>query len=350
QENYSAAMVDFKQVIELEKGFHLIYTPYAQQYIQKALDKIKEKEEDKSTNNINTEEEIKIDQIISSYKDGKQKMVQENYSAAMVDFKQVIELEKGFHLIYTPYAQQNIQKALDKIKEKEERDLANSAAAEKKEDITADTSTSLSPKAPAPQETSYTSKTADYIIGVDDVLFISVWQNKDLDQEVTVRPDGKISALLIGDIQAEGSTIPQLDEQITTLLKEYIKFPEVSISLRKIGGKKIILLGEVNRPGVYAVSSNSTILELIALANGYTKDAVLDSVIVIRGGLQKPVGKRLDLARAIKKADMSQNIILEPEDIVYVPKNFISNVNYFVSQILGPITQGLSPAEIVHHW
>ena len=305
---------------------------------------------DEAKNNINTEEKIKINQIMSSYKNAKQEMVQENYPAAIVDFKQVIELEKGFHIIYTPYAQRYIQKALDKMKEKEERELANPGAAEKKKDITADTSTIVSPKAPAPQETSYASKTADYIIGVDDVLFISVWQNKDLDQEVTVRPDGKISVLLAGDIQAEGSTIPQLSRQITARLKEYIKFPEISISLRKIGGKKIILLGEVNRPGVYAVSGNSTILELIAMANGYTKDAVLDSVIVIRGGLQKPVGKRLDLARAIKKADMSQNIILEPEDIVYVPKKFISNVNYFVSQILGPITQGLAPAEIVHHW
>lgn len=186
---------------------------------------------------------------------------------------------------------------------------------------------------------------SEYIVGEEDALFISVWQNKDLDQEVVVRPDGKISFPLIGDIQASGLTISGLDDVITKALQEYIKYPDVSIIVRKLGGKKIIVLGEVTGPGVRSVTGRRTVLEAIALSGGFTNHAVTSSVILIRGGFTKPKGMRLNLERAISKADMSQNVGLEPEDIVYVPKKFIANVNYFVTQIIGPIAQGMYTAE-----
>ena len=184
----------------------------------------------------------------------------------------------------------------------------------------------------------------EYVVGEEDALFISVWQNKDLDQEVVVRPDGKVSFPLIGDIQASGLTISGLDGVITKALQEYIKYPDVSIIVRKLGGKKIIMLGEVVGPGVRSVTGRRTILEAIALCGGFTNHAVTSSVVLIRGGFTKPKGMRLNLERAISKADMSQNVVLEPEDIVYVPKKFIANVNYFVTQIIGPIAQGMYTA------
>lgn len=181
------------------------------------------------------------------------------------------------------------------------------------------------------------SEGLDYTIEVGDVLSISVWEEADLKQEVIVRPDGKISFPLAGDVPAFHLTFTQLREELSKRLSEYIRDPIVSISLRKMGGKKIIILGEVGRPGVYSVSGKRTVLEAIALANGFTPNAVPSSVILIKGGLQSPEGMRLNLSHAIKKTDMSQNIALQSEDIVYVPKKFIADVNYFVSQILGPI-------------
>lgn len=196
-------------------------------------------------------------------------------------------------------------------------------------------------------ETEKASKTSEYeyVIGEEDALFISVWQNNDLNQEVVVRPDGKVSFPLIGDVQASGLTIAQLDEELTKSLSEYIRHPDVSIMVRKLGGKKIIVLGEVGAAGVRSVTGKKTILEAIALSGGFSPHAVTSSVVLIRGGFTKPKGLRLNLERAISKADMSQNIALEPEDIIYVPKKFIANVNYFVTQIIGPIAQGMYTAE-----
>lgn len=188
-------------------------------------------------------------------------------------------------------------------------------------------------------------QSSGYIIGEEDTLYITVWQNKDLDQEVIVRPDGMISFPLVGDIPAVGRSIPQVDDELTERLKEYVKYPDVSISVRKLGGKKVMVLGEVDSPGVYMLTGKSTLLEAIALAKGFTTHSIASSVIVIRGGFKKPKGMRINLSRAIMKGDMSQNIVLKPEDIVYVPKKFIANVNYFVSQMIGPIAQGAYSTE-----
>lgn len=195
---------------------------------------------------------------------------------------------------------------------------------------------------PAIQEA---KKSSEYVFSEEDVLFISVWQNPDLNQEVIVRPDGRISFPLVGDIPAVGLTPAQLNKEITERLKEYIKHPEVSISIKKFGGQKIIVLGEVAGPGVYQGVGKRTVLEAIAMAGGFTPHAVISSVVVIKGGFSNPKGIRLNLNRALLKADMSQNIYLEPQDIIYVPKKFIANINYFVNQIIGPISQGVSNTE-----
>ena len=181
----------------------------------------------------------------------------------------------------------------------------------------------------------------EYTLGEGDVLYISVWQEDDLSQEVIVRPDGKLSFPLAGDVPVLGLTFTQLKDELTERLKEYVRYPVVSISLRKFGGKKVIVLGEVTHPGVYSVTGKNTVLEAIALAGGFTEHAVHSSVILVRGGLQTPEGKRLDLSRAIKKTDIGQNVTLQSEDIVYVPKKFIADLNYVLTQIIEPISRGV---------
>lgn len=186
----------------------------------------------------------------------------------------------------------------------------------------------------------------EYLVGDGDVLYITVWQNNDLDQEVIVRPDGRLSFPLVGDIMASGRTLTQIDEELTSRLKEFIKFPEVSVSIRRLGGSKVVILGEVYRPGVYVVSGNRSILEAIALAGGFTNDAVANSVILIRGGLQKPgEPRRLNLRQAMLGKAPDANISIQPEDIIYVPKTFISNLAYIVTQIVDPIHRGTMNAQ-----
>ncbi len=184
------------------------------------------------------------------------------------------------------------------------------------------------------------AKSADYLIGEGDTLLISVWQNNDLNQEGIVRPDGKISFPLIDEVRAGGLTIPQLDAEITERLKEFIKYPEVSISLRSMGGKKIFVLGEVYSPGVYTITGDKNVAQAITMAGGFTSNAVANSVVLIQGGFTNPKGTRLNLNRYLLGADPKQNMMLKPDDIIFVPKKFVANMNYLVNQIIGPIVKG----------
>ena len=188
-----------------------------------------------------------------------------------------------------------------------------------------------------------------YLIGDEDILQISVWGNPELNVQVPVRPDGMISFPLVGDVPAAGMTIVDIDSELTKRLKEFIKFPEVSISIRKIGGSKIIILGQVRSPGVYAVSGSATILEAIALAGGLTRDAVGASVVLIRGGLQNPHAGKINIAKA-QKGDFSQNVKLQSEDIIFVPATTISDVGYVMTQIIDPVSRGAFAADVMTKW
>ena len=192
--------------------------------------------------------------------------------------------------------------------------------------------------------------TGEYLVGEGDVLYVSVWQNDDLNQEVVVRPDGKLSFPLIGEMQASGRTISDISQELTQRLTEYIKLPQVSVTIHKFGGSKVIILGEVNRPGVYAVSGNRTILEAIALAGGLTNDAVSNSVVLVRGGLHDPKPQRLNLSKAMMGRAKEANVSLQSEDIIYVPKTFIANVSYALLQIIQPAAQGVLAAQTMHTW
>ena len=323
------------------------------------------------------EEEI-IAEIELYYKQGKKSFDQGDYLAAIASFNQVIKIERkvkkkerqlkekiDLHLAEGRYyyqekeyqkAQEEFNQALTldyknrqalgylhkiekDIKEKQRQAEEERLAKRKAEkDLTVIAPTETEEVLAQKKE----PRVLEYTIGGADVLYIAVWQEETLSQEVIVRPDGKISFPLVGDIPAQGLTFTQLKEELTQRLKSYIKYPSVSISLRKLGGKKVIVLGEVGEPGVYSVTGKSTALEGIALAGGFTSDAVVSSVIHIRGGFKRPKGTRLNLTRAIDKGDYSQNIALQPEDIIYVPKKFISNVSWAMTQLLGPLSKGIT--------
>ncbi|MEW6169998.1 MAG: polysaccharide biosynthesis/export family protein [Candidatus Omnitrophota bacterium] len=158
-----------------------------------------------------------------------------------------------------------------------------------------------------------------------------------LPQKIIVRPDGRISFPFVGEIMARGLTLPELDDKLTIELAKFIVSPEVYINLAQIGGKRVIVLGEVHSPGVFKPQDNARILDVIALAGGYTKDAALGTVILIRGGLSDPRPEKINLANIMKRGDLRQNVYIQPEDIVFVPKNIVADVNYILEQLLGPL-------------
>jgi polysaccharide export outer membrane protein len=195
----------------------------------------------------------------------------------------------------------------------------------------------------------FVHKADRFLIGEDDNLHISVWQNPDMEQDVIVRPDGMISYPLVGDIQAAGLSIPELAGVITKKLEEFIKYPEVSISLKRMGGARVMVLGQVNSPGIYAVTGARTIMEAIAMAGSLTRDSVPSSTVLIRGGFNAPNIQRINVAK-IFKGDLRQNVILQSQDIVFVPRKFISDLSYFLNQILDPLSKGATTYKDSQTW
>lgn len=208
-------------------------------------------------------------------------------------------------------------------------------------------------KEPGALESAAEAPEKEYYIDIGDVLDISVWQVPDLSRpEVIVRPDGKVSFPLIGDVKAEGLTLTQLDDIITEELKEYVKAPQVSIMMRRFGEQtnKVVILGEIPVPGIYKFSSPATITEVIASAGGYTKYAVLNSIMIIRGEVIKgrPKVNRVNLVKVLKSGRISENIFLKPNDIVYVPRSFIGNLNTFLEVMQPTISEYMQTLNIKH--
>ena len=197
------------------------------------------------------------------------------------------------------------------------------------------------------EEKGQAAETIEYTIGLGDVLNISVWQWPDLDMpNVVVRPDGKISFPLVGDVKAEELTLTELDRILTEKLEEFIKDPEVSVAINQFGGRKVILLGSVASQGVYAPTGRTSVLEVIALAGGFRQDAVASSIILIRQQPERNLFYRLNLKMALRGGNMRDNIEVESNDIIFVPKRFITSVNEFVGQVT-PMLGGVLTANAV---
>ncbi len=165
-----------------------------------------------------------------------------------------------------------------------------------------------------------TAPANDYIIGSDDVLAINVWKEPDLSRTVPVRPDGKITLPLVGDISASGNTPKQLQANIEQDLAKYISKPTVTVIVQETKSHKFNIVGEVQKPGSYLLTSPMTVLDAIALAGGFRDWAKLKSIYVLRIGAN---GARTKLAfnykKVIKGQSNEQNIQLQTGDTVVVP-------------------------------
>ena len=159
----------------------------------------------------------------------------------------------------------------------------------------------------------------DYAIGQGDLLEVFVWRNEQLSRQITVRPDGKISLPLIQDLQAEGLTALQLKDQITRAFKQYVQNPTVTVIVLQINSYKINILGKVARPGVYPITTKTTLLEAISMAGGFTEWANQKKITVITNKEGKKENLRINYKKIISGKNPSQNIILKRGDTIIVP-------------------------------
>jgi polysaccharide biosynthesis/export protein len=163
---------------------------------------------------------------------------------------------------------------------------------------------------------SATAAEDDYKIGTDDVLHVIVWDNKELEQTVVVRPDGKISFPLIGEIRAQDLTVPQLSDVLAQRLGTTVKNPRVSVMVKEIRSYRVHFVGRIAKPGVYPIKAGTPLLQALTLAGGTSENADLPAAYVIRGEKTLPV----DLRKLIQEGDLSKNIRLEREDTIVVPE------------------------------
>lgn len=182
---------------------------------------------------------------------------------------------------------------------------------------------------PAETETEKDLVVSEFILGVGDEVELRVYRHDDLNKKVRIPPDGINTFPLIGEIPTKGMSIHQLREKIKESLSVYLVDPQISLEITSFKGQKIFILGEVYNPGVYQIDTPTTIIEAIAKAGGYTLDGKYNSVVLIRGNIEKPELKRLDLKKTFATGDLFQNVFLKSGDIVYVPRTFISNVDRF---------------------
>ena len=173
---------------------------------------------------------------------------------------------------------------------------------------------------PPPAGRPVSAAPSDYVIGPEDVLQVSVWKNETLSRVVPVRPDGKISLPLLHDIQASGLTAMQLRDKISKALGEFMPNPEVSVIVTDVRSFRVSVMGEVQRPGVLLLRSNTTIMEAIAMAGGFRDFASPSKIVVVRKNGNGQTEKiPFNYNRAIKTGENEENISLKTGDVIVVP-------------------------------
>ena len=161
-------------------------------------------------------------------------------------------------------------------------------------------------------------------LGPEDVIDVVVWRNPDLTQEdVVIRPDGKISLPLIGDVKADGLNAEELAKQITERYKEYKENPAVSVNVKAVNSYNIYVLGEVTNPGKYPLKAYATVLQAISMAGGFSQFASENSIQVVRrvrkDGRTQEIRIPVQYDSLLSQKGAEYNFILRPGDTIVVP-------------------------------
>jgi polysaccharide export outer membrane protein len=169
--------------------------------------------------------------------------------------------------------------------------------------------------------------------------------NPELNESVTVRPDGLISLQLANELPAAGLTPVELSQELKRSYARELNNPELTVILRKFAGQRVYVGGEVNKPGFVALAPEMTVLQSLQMAGGLKDSARRNEIVVVRRQPQgKPQVFTLDLDQVLSGSNTGEDVALRPLDVVYAPKSPIADVNLWVDQYLRqnlPIQFGL---------
>jgi len=162
-------------------------------------------------------------------------------------------------------------------------------------------------------------QTPDYLLSAGDKLEIAVWKEPDLTKEFVVRPDGKFSFPLAGELVAAGRTVAQIQQEITNKLKPYIPEPVVTATVTDIEGNRIYVIGQVTKPGSFVMNPRLNVVQALSLAGGMTPFASVNDILVLRGTGPNQHALQFHYGDVAKGKNLQQNMMLESGDVVIVP-------------------------------
>lgn len=186
---------------------------------------------------------------------------------------------------------------------------------------------------------------AVYVLQPGDALDIKFYFNPELNEHVTIRPDGMISLQLVGEVKAAGLQPTELNTILTEQYTGKLSVPKLTVIVKEFAGQKIYISGEVQNPGIYPVWNNMTALQAIIQAGGSKNTAELESVVILRyQGTETPLFMTVNLKKVLESIDYSGDIPVKPYDIVFLPKTLVAKLNLMVEQYIDklvPISRSL---------
>ncbi len=178
--------------------------------------------------------------------------------------------------------------------------------------------------APQPQSTVATAAARpvelpkDYVIGVEDVLHVVFWNAKEMSVEALVRPDGKISIPILNDVPAAGMTPEQLAASVTAASTKFIRDPGTTVIVKAVNSRKIHIVGEVSRPGVFDLGNEMNVLQALGEAGGFLETADRDDVVIARIENGQERRYKFNYNDVVRGRKLEQNIKLLPGDTIIV--------------------------------
>jgi polysaccharide export outer membrane protein len=183
----------------------------------------------------------------------------------------------------------------------------------------------------------------EYALAVGDQIALEVLFYDDFDATAVIRPDGKVTLPLVGEIEAAGFTPSRLDSLVTARFSEIVVDPNVSIIVKEYSDQLVYVLGEVELPGAYPLQHGMTLVGALSAAKGTTRLARLTDVVLVRRETPlKGWGVKLNVERFFEEADFSADPQLQAYDIVYVPRTKIGSLSVFLELVFRPLAYPLS--------
>lgn len=177
--------------------------------------------------------------------------------------------------------------------------------------------------AASPLHAEEAAASADYLVGVDDIILIMVIQPDKLESELTVSPDGAITFPYIGKVLVKGLTLMQIQENIQTRLAEYMKYPVVTVSLRESRSRMFFVYGEVRLPGAYPIQQNMSVLRAVSMAGGFTPVAATNDVKILRSKADNTSNETLSAdVSGVMQGKTENDLKIQAGDVITVSKRF----------------------------